>query len=409
MSIEILGVKKVMEQYSYLLYLAVILVFTKILSILVRRLSLPQVVGALIAGLIIGPIGLNLVDFTTESGIFLSEVAEIGVIFIMFSAGLETDIHQLNDNKVASFVVACCGVLLPLIGGTLAYYFYFDPDITNYTTLLKTIFTGVVLTATSVSITVETLKEMGKLKSNVGVTILGAAIIDDILGIIILSFITSLTDTSINVGMVVVKILLYFVFIIILAIILNKISKRIDSIGIKRRVPIISIAFCFLLAYISERFFGVADITGAYFAGLMLSYLRVSDYIKSRVEIPSYIFFTPVFFACVGMKTDVSGMDASLIGFTIIFVIVAMLTKIIGCGLGARLCKFDKNSAFHIGLGMTGRGEVALIMAQKGTEYGLIDERMFAPIIIMIITTALLTPIFLKIFMTGKKKELKTN
>lgn len=397
-----------MEEYSYLLYLAVILVFTKILSIFVRRLSLPQVVGALIAGLIIGPIGLNMVDFTTESGIFLSEVAEIGVIFIMFSAGLETDIHQLNDNKVASFVVACCGVLIPLIGGTLAYYFYFDPDITNYTTLLKTIFIGVVLTATSVSITVETLKEMGKLKSNIGATILGAAIIDDILGIIILSFITSLTDTSINVGIVIVKILLYFVFIIVLAYILNKVSKKIDSIGIKRRVPIISIAFCFLLAYVSERFFGVADITGAYFAGLMLSYLRVSNYIKSRVEIPSYVFFTPVFFACVGMKTDISGMDANLVGFTIIFAIVAMLTKVVGCGLGAKLCKFDKKSAFHIGIGMTGRGEVALIMAQKGTEYGLIDDRMFAPIIIMIITTALLTPIFLKIFMGDKKTELKT-
>ena len=397
-----------MEEYSYLLYLAVILVFTKILSIFVRRLSLPQVVGALIAGLIIGPIGLNMVDFTTESGIFLSEVAEIGVIFIMFSAGLETDIHQLNDNKVASFVVACCGVLIPLIGGTLAYYFYFDPDITNYTTLLKTIFIGVVLTATSVSITVETLKEMGKLKSNIGATILGAAIIDDILGIIILSFITSLTDTSINVGIVIVKILLYFVFIIVLAYILNKVSKKIDSIGIKRRVPIISIAFCFLLAYVSERFFGVADITGAYFAGLMLSYLRVSNYIKSRVEIPSYVFFTPVFFACVGMKTDISGMDANLVGFTIVFAIVAMLTKVVGCGLGAKLCKFDKKSAFHIGIGMTGRGEVALIMAQKGTEYGLIDDRMFAPIIIMIITTALLTPIFLKIFMGDKKTELKT-
>lgn len=394
-----------MESYEFLLFLAIILISTKVLGLFSRKVHMPAVVGALTAGIILGPSVLKLITLDGTNGVYLEITAEIGVIFLMFSAGLETDLKEIKANALASFIVALIGVIVPLIGGFLGYALYFHTDFTDYQEVLKSVFIGVVLTATSVSITVETLRELGRLKGRVGTTILGAAVIDDILGIIVLTIVTSLKDTSVNPVTVMVKIVLYFIVIGILFFLVSKCKPLIESEGQKRRVTVFALAFCFLLSYISEKFFGIADITGAYFAGLMLCSMKNGEYVKDRINFPSYLFFSPVFFASIGIKTSLDGMTGSMVGFTIILLVIALLTKVIGCGLGAKFCRYTNKEALQIGVGMISRGEVALIVAQKGYQCGMLDDRFFAPIVLVVIVTTLITPILLKLVMHDKQSE----
>ena len=395
-----------MESYSFLLFLAIIMISTKVLGLFSRKIHMPAVVGALAAGVILGPSGFGMITLEGSTGTFLEELAEIGVILLMFNAGLETDLSELKKNGVASLVTALIGVVGPLLGGFLGYAFFFHTDFSDYTELLKAVFVGVVLTATSVSITVETLREMGKLKGKVGTTILGAAILDDIIGIIVLTVVTSLKDTSVSPVSVLLKILGYFVFIAVITVVLVKMKSYVEMQDEKRRVVILSVAFCFVMAYVSEEFFGIADITGAYFAGLMLCSMKIGPYVARRCEIPSYLIFSPVFFASVGLKVTLGGMNAGIWIFSMILLVIAILSKVVGCGLGARFCGCNGREALQIGVGMVSRGEVALIVAQKGYASGLLDNQLFAPIVLVVIVTTLLTPILLKVVM--KDKEVQT-
>lgn len=394
-----------MESYSFLLFLAIIMISTKILGLFTRKIHMPAVVGALVAGVILGPSCLNLITLTGDTGVFLEQMAEIGVILLMFNAGLETDLSELKKNGVASFVTALIGVIVPLIGGFLGYAFFFHTDFSDYDEVLKAVFVGVVLTATSVSITVETLREMGKLKGKVGTTILGAAVIDDIIGIIVLTIVTSLKDTSVSPITVVLKIVLYFVFIAVLIFVLTKLKVFVEEQDEKRRTAIICVALCFILSYISEEYFGITDITGAYFAGLMLCTMKVGPYVARRCEIPSYLIFSPVFFASVGLKVTLGGMDTSIWIFAIILLVIAILSKVVGCGLGAKICGCTGKEAFQVGIGMISRGEVALIVAQKGYASGMLDDVLFAPIVLVVIVTTLITPILLKLVMKDNDSE----
>ena len=394
-----------MESYSFLLFLAITMISTKILGLFTRKIHMPAVVGALVAGVILGPSCLNLITLTGDTGVFLEQMAELGVILLMFNAGLETDLSELKKNGVASFVTALIGVIVPLIGGFLGYAFFFHTDFSDYDEVLKAVFVGVVLTATSVSITVETLREMGKLKGKVGTTILGAAVIDDIIGIIVLTIVTSLKDTSVSPITVVLKIVLYFVFIAVLIFVLTKLKVFVEEQDEKRRTAIICVALCFILSYISEEYFGIADITGAYFAGLMLCTMKVGPYVARRCEIPSYLIFSPVFFASVGLKVTLGGMDASIWIFAIILLVIAILSKVVGCGLGAKICGCTGKEAFQVGIGMISRGEVALIVAQKGYASGMLDDVLFAPIVLVVIVTTLITPILLKLVMKDNDSE----
>ena len=391
-----------MESYSFLLFLAIIMISTKILGLFTRKIHMPAVVGALVAGVILGPSCLNLITLTGDTGVFLEQMAELGVILLMFNAGLETDLSELKKNGVASFVTALIGVIVPLIGGFLGYAFFFHTDFSDYDEVLKAVFVGVVLTATSVSITVETLREMGKLKGKVGTTILGAAVIDDIIGIIVLTIVTSLKDTSVSPITVVLKIVLYFVFIAVLIFVLTKLKVFVEEQDEKRRTAIICVALCFILSYISEEYFGI---TGAYFAGLMLCTMKVGPYVARRCEIPSYLIFSPVFFASVGLKVTLGGMDTSIWIFAIILLVIAILSKVVGCGLGAKICGCTGKEAFQVGIGMISRGEVALIVAQKGYASGMLDDVLFAPIVLVVIVTTLITPILLKLVMKDNDSE----
>ena len=391
------------DKYLYLFSLAVILLSTKFLGLVSRRVQLPAVVGALISGIVLGPSFLDFIEYTD----FIQKASEIGVILLMFMAGLDTDLNELKKSGVASFLVAILGVVLPLIGGFLCFKYMFPEEYANDSLgFLKAVFVGVTLTATSVSITVETLREMGKLKGRMGTTIMGAAIIDDIVGIIVLTTITSMQDTSVNPTIVLVKIAMFFVFIMLVGAVIFFIKKKfIGSVRRRRRISIYALAFCLFLSFIAEEGFGVADITGAYFAGLMFCAFSVREYIGKKFNVLNYLFFAPVFFASIGMQTNMKSLTGDIVLFTVVLTIVAILTKVIGCGLGAKICKFNNKEALGIGVGMISRGEVALIVAQKGADCGLLSETLFPAIVVVVIITTLITPIILKLILTEKNNK----
>ena len=384
-----------MEDYSYLLSIALILISTKVLGLFSKKIKLPQVVGALIAGVIMGPACLGWIHNTE----MLSCLSEIGVIVLMFAAGLETDINELKRTGKASFLIA---LIVPLLGGAAAAYFFNDSVDGNK--MLQNIFIGIILTATSVSITVETLKEMGKLSTPAGNAILGAAIIDDILGIIALTMVISMADSSVSIGMVLLKILGFFVFTFVAAVGYHYAFKKwTDNNPVKlRRYVVISFAFCLVLAYCAEEFFGVADITGAFFAGLAISGTKKADYVTKRFDTLSYLLLSPIFFASIGLKVVLPKMNLEIVLFTVIICLVAVLTKVIGCGLGAKICKYTNKESLQIGVGMISRGEVALIVANKGEAVGLMSDKFFAPIVIMVVLTTIITPVLLKVVFKDK-------
>ena len=391
---------------DYILFIALILMSTKVLGLMTKKINLPQVVGALVAGLVLGP-GLGLVHETE----FIKNISEIGVIVLMFSAGLETDIKELKKCGLASFVIALIGVIVPLAGGFGVAHFFNNGETTLPTsTFLQNIFIGVILTATSVSITVETLKELGKLSSNAGNAIIGAALMDDILGIIALTVITSIADPNApGIGTVLLKILGFFVFGGVFGVVFHILFVRwTDKTTAKlHRYNVMSFAFCLLFAYVAEELFGVADITGAFLAGILISTSTKIKYISSRFETLSYMLLSPVFFASIGINVKLSkgDMNSTIIIFSLLLLVVAILTKIIGCGLGAKLCKYTTKESLQIGIGMVSRGEVALIVANKGQAVGLMDDRYFGPIVIVVVITTIITPILLKIVFADKNES----
>jgi Kef-type K+ transport system membrane component KefB len=384
-----------METYKVLKDLALIFIFAKAAGLLARKCRAPMVVGEIIAGLVIGPcLGLNLVQPTE----FISQMAEIGVILIMFSAGLETNLQEMKKSGFAAFLIACVGVLVPLVGGSLLYMCVYGFSEFGTDEFFKAVFIGCIMTATSVGITVEVLKEMGKLSSRVGQTILSAAIIDDVIGIIVLTFVLGFKDPNSNTILVTGKIFLFLVLSVVLGFIIYKLFKLYDDRHTHtRRIPIIAITLCFLMAYVAEKYFGIADITGAYIAGIILCNVRDAEYIDRRVSINGYMFFAPVFFVSIGLKTDFSSIDSSMIVFSIGFVIVAMLSKVIGCGLASKCFRYSWIDCLKIGAGMMTRGEVALIITNKGLGLGIIDSSYFTAVILLIIVSSIVTPIVLKL------------
>ena len=391
-----------MEAYDVFKDLAIIILVAKAFGILARRCKAPQVVGEIIAGLIIGPSILGWVAQTD----FLVQMAEIGVILLMFSAGLETDIKELLRTGPIAPLIACAGVFVPLICGTLLYMGFYGAAPWGSEEFYKAVFIGTILTATSVSITVESLREMGRLKGKVGTTILSAAIIDDVIGIIVLTVVVGFKSPDSNPGKVVINTLLFFVLAVVAGFLFYFLFRKFDTLyPHTRRIPILGLAFCFAMSYIAERYFGIADITGAYVAGIVLCSLRDSGYIAQKMDTNSYMLFGPVFFASIGLKTNIDNLDGSILLFAAAFVAVGLIAKIIGCGLAARLCKFKNKDALKIGVGMMTRGEVALIVAQKGLSVGLMTPVYFTAVILLIIVSSILTPIILKVLYAGEPLE----
>lgn len=382
--------------------LAIIIIAAKLFGLGAKKLKAPQVAGQIIAGLLIGPSVLGLV---AESD-FLSGMAEIGVVLLMFSAGLETNLKELVKTGPVALCVACAGVFVPLVGGWALYSCFYGFAPIGSEEFFKAVFVGTIMTATSVSITVQTLRELGHLKGRVGTLIMSAAIIDDVIGIIVLTFVIGFKSADAKPVDVILKTLLFIVFSLCVGVLIYFLFKYLDKKFFhQRRIPIFGLALCFIMAYCADEFFGIADITGAYVAGIILCNLRDAEYIAGKMDISSYMLFGPVFFASIGLKTSLDGFTLEILWFGLAFVAVAMVTKIIGCGLMAKVFRYSNGDALKIGVGMMTRGEVALIVAQKGLACGLFSSENFTAVIMLIICSSVAVPIILKLLFRDDKPD----
>ena len=396
-----------MDYYVVLLPLGIILVVSKLLSKVCRKINLPQVIGMLLAGVLIGvlnyipTVGEFVLSPTAVTG--LGFFAKIGVILIMFAAGLDIDIKQIRVIGVPAILITMVGGAVPMVLGFGVAQLCMPQN-----GIAANLFYGSILTATSVSVTVATLQELGRLNSKVGSTVVAAAILDDIIGIIVLSVVSSLGGTSSagqsDVLWVIIKTVLFFIAAIVVGLGASKLFTWIEKkFPHHRLLPILSVALCFLFAYSSEMIFGIADITGAFVAGLVLSVNPEHSYIERRSDIMSYMIFTPVFFANIGITTQITSIDSGMIWFGLLFIVVGLVGKVIGCGGTALLCRYGLKDSFRVGIGMMARAEVALVCAQKGVEIGMISSSIMPFIVVLIILSSFVTPILMR---ASYKKEL---
>lgn len=389
---------------NLLLEIALILIFTKVGGAISRRFKMPEVLGALIGGVVLGPAVLGLVHYT-ENIKFLSE---LGVILLMFLAGIETNLDELKKAGKTSFAIAMAGVIIPLILGTAAAYLFF-------TDFWENLFVGVILTATSVSISVQTLTELGKLNTKSGVNIIGAAVIDDVLGLILISIVLAVSQTvgsgasgseaALSLVLTFVKIIAFCVLSVIMIAFVPKLLNKL-SLGNKHKSDLLpyAIALALILAFVSE-FLGIAAITGAYICGLALSQFTHREYIEKKVKAISSGFLALIFFASVGIAADIKGLSSEVILITLVMFVVAVIGKLFGCAAAARLFKISKRESIQIGVGMISRGEVAIITANIGMQNKIISEEIFIPTLIVVILTTVITPALLKVVFSNKKGD----
>lgn len=406
-----------MEIINIFYYLAVILLLAKSFGLLARKIGLPQVTGMVVAGLLIG----FLKRFNNPDNFFLSffmnpdaqesEVlhafSQVGVVLILFSSGLETKLSDLKKSGLAATVIAFAGVITPILFGTLgAMAFLHGYSEYSHDKLLNAIFVGTILAATSVGITVETLKELGKLNGKVGQTVISAAVIDDVIGIIALSIVTSLKGNGAEqIGITLLKAVGFFAFAIGLGILLriyfNWEERKFPH---KRRTSIFAFAMCFFYAYCSEKFFGIASITGAYVAGIMISGLDDTPFVDRKAVVSGYMIFTPIFFAYIGISADFSSFSLNALWFGLAFVALGIAGKIIGCSLAAKPFGFTNKESLTVGCGMIARGEVALAVYSAGQSL-IAAENGLDPLlatIMLILISSIVCPILLKLLFKEK-------
>ncbi len=416
-----------MDYVSVLLPIALILLICKSLAIICRKFGLPQVVGYLVGGILLGLVKMipNLGDyiFTSQGLEGLGFLAKVGVVLIMFSAGLETDLSKIKSTGIKSLLITLAGVILPMGLGFVVTMFFIDGGYANIASNYKEALAyGCILTATSVSVTVATLKELGKLDTEMGTCIVSAAILDDIIGVVVLSLVLGLNGVNSEESAALVKvfnncnlnpafssvlgiILFFAIFVpfgIVLSILFQKFSKRYDH---HRRIPVFALAICFIYAWIAEEIFGVADITGAFLAGILLSGNMDKNYIDRRTDIFTGFLFSPIFFANIGITMNLSNIDGSFILLGVLFVIVGILGKFLGCGLVSKACGFNLKDSMSIGVGMMVRAEVALVCCDKLKS--VVNPNITTFVVILILLTSLVAPVLLKIL--NKPNQIDSN
>lgn len=381
---------------NFLFDLAIVLLCANLGGIIAVRLKQPSVLGQIMAGLLIGPSVFGLINQSE----FLSSYSEIGVLLLMFMAGMETDLDDLKKSAGSSLCIAAGGVIVPFILGFIVIKLFYKDATTS-----AAVFSGVILTATSISITIQSLREFKKTRDKVGINILGAAIIDDILGIVVLAVVVGIVKPSQgeNPIFVIGKIIIFFIVAVIIGIILvSLLSKYMYKISSVITPSAIALICCFLIAFIASEF-GIATIIGAYMAGIIFSMLPSSrNKIDHDISVIAYTLFTPVFFTNIGLQVNLSGIS-SVILLSFMFLLAAIVGKIIGCGLGAKLSRFTNKESLQVGIGMVPRAEVALIVANLGKSSGILSDGLFTAAIVVAIGTTLVTPPLLKLAFKEKK------
>lgn len=362
-----------------------------------RRLGQPAVLGQLLVGVVLGPALLGWLHLTP----IVKELAEIGVILLMFIAGLETNVDDIRKTWKAAVLVAVLGVAMPFLGGwgVAAGWGYGG---------MTAVFVGVLLVATSVSISAQTLRELGKLHQPPGVTILAAAVLDDVFGIMVLSVVLGMAGGDAPavaagghgaepLGILLLKIAGFFVVAGLAGWKgLPPLVRWISRFQAGTAVLATGISVALFYAYAAELA-GLAGIIGAYLAGLMLSLTEFRDKLMHEVEHTAFAVFVPFFFVSVGLTASFGGLSASFWVFVLVLTVVAVLTKLVGGGLGARLGGFPLRPALGVGAGMVARGEVGLIVAAIGLERGLVTGDLYTAMVIISLATTLVTPPLLKV------------
>jgi monovalent cation:proton antiporter-2 (CPA2) family protein len=373
-----------------ILQLAIILMAAKLAGNLSVRFGQPSVLGEIIVGILLGPSVFGFVSATDT----LSAFSQIGVILLMFMAGLETDMDEFKRSGKASTFVGLGGIIVPLV---LGYFAGMMMDLTS----IQSWFLGLLLSATSVSISVQALKEMNQLKTPEGTTILGAAVIDDVVVMIALAFLMSFAGGDVTLTTVILKKVLFFAGAIFVAWkVVPWFLKKFALLKVSEPVISAALIICFVYAYVAE-YTGVAAIIGAYIAGVAMSVTDYKHEIFEKVETISYSIFVPVFFTFIGISAHFSGIFNNL-GIVVLLSILAILTKFIGAGAGAKLAGFGWNGSMGIGAAMVSRGEVALIVAALGLESNLISQELFAIIVVVVLVTTIVTPPMMKWFFKSK-------
>ncbi|MBO0462175.1 cation:proton antiporter [Enterococcus sp. DIV1298c] len=370
--------------------LCLILIATTLGSHLSRRFGIPAVIGQLLVGVLLGGAGLGWV----HPNILVHDFSEIGVILLMFLAGLESDLSLLKKYFRPGMFVALLGILFPVLFGWLTGEMF-------QVSMNEAIFFGIILAATSVSISVEVLKELHVVNTKEGSTILGASVVDDILVVLVLSFslsfLTGESGSTLPIPLVLFEQLIYFIFIFLLvkwiAPFLMSFAEKIYA---NSAIIIVSLVLCLGMSYIADLI-GLSSVIGAFFAGIAVSQTTVKEEVYHNVEALGYAVFIPVFFVSVGLEVDFSNFGEQLI-FILILTVVAVLTKLGGGYLGAKVAGFSTNSSFMVGAGMISRGEMALIILQIGQQSQLIEAKYYSPLVIVILLSTLISPLILKYF-----------
>ncbi|MGH0591935.1 cation:proton antiporter [Bacillus pretiosus] len=384
--------------FEFFFQIALILLSTKLAGDLSVRLGQPSVLGKLIVGIVIGPAILGWI----ENSELLTQLSNVGVILLMFMAGLETDLEELNANRNSSLAVALGGIVLPFVGGYVS-------GLVMGMEQGNAVFLGLLLCATSVSISVQTLRDLGKMKTRESTTMLGAAVFDDILVVILLAFAMSFLGTDdVNLTMVILKKVVFFASIILIGWkSVPAIMRWLSPLRVSESIVSAALIICFSFAYFGELL-GIAGIIGAFAAGIAISQTNYKHEVEKKVEPIAYAMFVPVFFVSIGMNITFDGIG-NQIWFILALTVIAVLTKLIGCGLGARMTGFDAKSSAIIGSGMVSRGEVALIIAGTGLSSGLLAQDYFTAIVIVVILTTMITPPMLKYTFGAKDKAMKAS
>ncbi|KRK81317.1 cation:proton antiporter [Companilactobacillus nodensis] len=370
--------------------LVLILITTTIVGHYSSRIGVPAVIGQLLVGIILGPAILNWVKPTE----FIHVFSEMGVIILMFIAGIESDMQLLKKYLKPSFLVAILGVIVPVV---LTY----GVGTMFHMNATESLFLSVIFAATSVSISVAVLKELDVLNGKAGATILGAAVVDDILAVIILSVMVSLLGGGKNSSggpsllITFAEQIIYFVAIYF---VVKFVAPYMAKIGEKLFIPvgptIMAMILCFGMAYIADLI-GLSSVVGAFFAGIAISQTKVRDEVDRSIEPIGYAIFIPVFFVSIGLNMTLNGIEHDL-WFIVVLTLVAIISKLFGAGLGARVSKFSMNESYMVGAGMVSRGEMALIIAQIGYQSKLISSDYYSAIIAAVILTTLIAPFLLK-------------
>jgi Kef-type K+ transport system membrane component KefB len=376
--------------------IAILLLAAKTAGYISTRFGQPSVLGELLIGVILGPsllgiFNLSFLDYE-ELPHFIDDFAEIGVLFLMFLAGLELHLSDLAKNKDASAFAGTLGVLVPvLLGFLVGKFFQMETD--------QSMFLGLTLGATSVSISAQTLIELKVLRSRVGFGLLGAAVFDDMLVILLLSgFIAlHLGGSSLEIIIVLVKMIVFLSLSLAFGYwILPKISRKVQTLPITQGTITFAVIIMLVYGISAELLGGMAAITGSFIAGLMYARTKEKNEIERGLRSLSYGLFVPIFFTNIGLHVDVRGMSISALWVLVMITIVAILGKILGAGLGAKLGKFSWLESLQLGIGMISRGEVGLIVATVGLQENLLTSDLYSSIVGMVLITTLITPPLLR-------------